>query len=109
MAARAASRTPGAVARGDAGALPLRDRSVDELIATFPAQYVLDEAFWREAARVVRPGGRLRILLEAGPAYPSPGSLRVIAPPDHWRSRRTHIRAGDAYLNLLLARRRALL
>jgi ubiquinone/menaquinone biosynthesis C-methylase UbiE len=106
MARRAASRAPGAVARGDARALPLLANSVDVLIATFPAQYVLEPAFWREAARVVRPGGRLRLLLYAGAAYPARGAGALLAPAAEWRSRRANRRVGDATLAFLLARRR---
>jgi SAM-dependent methyltransferase len=106
MAARAARRSPGVVVQGDGRALPLTDGTLDALLLTFPAQYALDPAFWREAARVVRPGGRLRILLDAGPAYLSPGSVRVVPPAGDWRARRVTIKAGDATLRLLVARRR---
>lgn len=105
MAARAAARSPGAIARADAHALPLRDASADALLLTFPAQYALSPAFWSEAARVVKPGGRLRILLHAGAAYASAGSSRLTAPGGAWRARRATIRAGDATLTVLLARR----
>jgi len=106
MARRAAGRAPGAVARGSALALPIRDGSVDALLLTFPAQYALSPAFWAEAARVVRPGGRLRVLLEAGPAYGSGGSVRVRPPAGQWRARRVRLPAGDATLGLLVAVRR---
>jgi SAM-dependent methyltransferase len=106
MARRAALRAPGVVAQGDGRALPLQTASVDALLLTFPAPYVREPAFWSEAARVVRPGGRLRILLDAGPAYLSPGSERVTGLDPRWRLRRARVRAGDATLGMLLGRRR---
>jgi SAM-dependent methyltransferase len=106
MAGRSARRSPGAVARGDGRALPIRDGAVDAMLLTFPAQYALSPAFWAEAARVVRPGGRLRILLEAGPAYGSGGSARVRAPADQWRARRVRVPADGAMLGMLVAVRR---
>ena len=106
MAGRSARRAPGAVARGDGWALPIRDGAVDAMLLTFPAQYALSPGFWAEAARVVRPGGRLRILLEAGPAYGSDGSARVRAPADHWRARRVRVPADGAMLGMLVAVRR---
>jgi SAM-dependent methyltransferase len=106
MAGRSARRSPGAVARGDGRALPIRDGAADALLLTFPAQYALSPTFWTEAARVVRPGGRLRILLEAGPAYGSSGSARVRPPADQWRARRVRLAADDATLGLLVAVRR---
>ena len=55
--------------RGYAQALPFADASLDAVVATFPAGYILSPATWREAARVLRrpeagsdtPGGRLII------------------------------------------------
>jgi SAM-dependent methyltransferase len=106
MAARTARISPGAVARGDGRALPIRDGAVDALLLTFPAQYALSPAFWSEAARVVRPGGRLRVLLEAGPAYGSAGSSRVRPPAGQWRARHVRVPVGDATLGMLVAIRR---
>jgi hypothetical protein len=96
----------GLVARGDGRCLPIRDSSADAILATFPSQFVLDPDFWSEAARVVCPGGRLRILIDAGPAYLSAGSSRVEALDTRWRVRRARVRAGDASLGILLGRRR---
>jgi SAM-dependent methyltransferase len=106
MSRRVALAAPGAVAQADARQLPIATASVDVVLATFPAPYVVDPAFWSEAARVVRPGGRLRILLDAGPAYLSAGSVRVEPPDPAWRVRQTRIRAGDVTLGMLLGRRR---
>jgi SAM-dependent methyltransferase len=106
MAARSARRSPGAVARGDGQALPIRDGAVDAILLTFPAQYALSAAFWTEAARVVRPGGRLRILLEVGSAYRSRGSARVRPPTDQWRARRVRLATDGATLGMLVAVRR---
>jgi ubiquinone/menaquinone biosynthesis C-methylase UbiE len=48
---------------GDTRFLPFADASFDTLVYTFPAPVVREEGFWREAARVVRPGGRI-VLVE---------------------------------------------
>lgn len=45
--------------QGDARKLPFAAAALDALVATFPAPYILDAATLREAARVLRPGGRL--------------------------------------------------
>lgn len=77
MARRAAGRAgPGRVVQGDGRSLPFAADSFDTILATFPAPYVLDDAFAREVARVLRPGGRLVLLLgaESG-VYPWPGIL----------------------------------
>lgn len=38
--------------------MPFADASFGTVISTFPAEYVKDEATWRECARVLRSGGR---------------------------------------------------
>lgn len=48
----------GCVLRGDASCLPLTDGSIGTVVTTMPADYALQEAAWREFARVLRPGGR---------------------------------------------------
>ncbi len=45
----------------DAQALPLATASLDAIISTFPAPYILAPATWQEAARALRPSGRLII------------------------------------------------
>ena len=63
---------------GDARRLPFGDATFDGLVLTFPAPF-LDERFWREAARVLRPGGRLVIVVSAeSRRWPWPGSLEWI-------------------------------
>jgi SAM-dependent methyltransferase len=105
MATRAAARSPGAVARGDARAMPFRTQSLDALVVTFPGPYVRDPAFWREAARVLRLGGRMRVLLDAGPSYAPRGAWIVDAPTAGWRLRRARVAVGGATLGFYLARR----
>lgn len=105
MAARAAGRAPGVVARGDALRLPIQTGSLDGLYLTFPAQYVRDRLFWGEAARVLKVGGRMRIILDAGPAYASSSSFRLEAPSPGWRLRKARVAVGGATLGVLLARR----
>ena len=47
--------------RGVAQALPFTAGAFDTVVATFPAPYILAAETWQEAARVLRPGGRLVI------------------------------------------------
>ncbi len=42
-----------------AQALPYPDQTFGSIVATFPAEYIVDPASLREFARVLRPGGRL--------------------------------------------------
>lgn len=48
--------------RGDAQALPCPGASFDTVVATFPAEYILDPATHAEIRRVLAPGGRLVIV-----------------------------------------------
>jgi ubiquinone/menaquinone biosynthesis C-methylase UbiE len=48
-----------------AQALPFPPASFDSLVATFPSEYIADRATLTEVRRVLRPGGRLVIVLAA--------------------------------------------
>jgi len=67
MAARAAARlrrnghTPRLV-NGIAQRMPFPSSAFDSVLATFPAEYILDPAVHAEIRRVLAPGGRLVIL-----------------------------------------------
>jgi SAM-dependent methyltransferase len=63
MLTQARKRANGRLLRARAQRLPLRDRSVGTLLAIFPTAYILTPATWREAERVLTPGGRLVIAL----------------------------------------------
>ena len=101
MARCAARLAPGAVLRADARAIPLRDGCADAVLLVFPAPYALEADFWAEARRVLKPGGRMRLLLGVGE-----GTARRIAHPG-WRVRQAPRWEGDARLLFLLARPQA--
>jgi ubiquinone/menaquinone biosynthesis C-methylase UbiE len=93
MAARAAARLrrhgfAPRLARGLAQALPFPDAAFDTVLATFPAEYILDPATHGEIRRVLAPGGRLVVVpfaqLDAGPYAALVGlayHLTLQAPP----------------------------
>jgi ubiquinone/menaquinone biosynthesis C-methylase UbiE len=51
-----------ALCRGVAQQLPFADDSFDGVLATFPAEYILDHATASEVRRVLAPGGQLLLL-----------------------------------------------
>jgi SAM-dependent methyltransferase len=53
------------VHNSDAQALPFSDASFDSVVSTFPTEYIYDAATMREIGRVLRPGGRLIVVLSA--------------------------------------------
>ncbi|HEY4396997.1 MAG TPA: ubiquinone/menaquinone biosynthesis methyltransferase [Acidimicrobiia bacterium] len=67
----AAARTRAPLARADALALPVPDASTDGVVSGFALRNFVDLGrFFRECARVLRPGGRLATLETAEPAGP---------------------------------------
>ena len=67
----AAAHTPAPLARADALALPVPDASTDGVVCGFALRNFVDlERFFRECARVLRPGARLAALEAAEPAGP---------------------------------------
>ena len=60
------------VRRASVQALPFADASFDSVVSTFPTDYIADVAALREINRVLRPGGRLIVVLSAAllPARP---------------------------------------
>lgn len=84
----AARRLVGVVVRGDARALPFADAYFGAVVATFPSNYLLAPATWREIERVLRPGGRVVVALAGTLSPDSPGrwlraaAYRVLYGPD---------------------------
>jgi demethylmenaquinone methyltransferase / 2-methoxy-6-polyprenyl-1,4-benzoquinol methylase len=67
----AAAHTPASLVRADALALPVPDASSDGVVSGFALRNFVDlERFFRECARILRPGGRLAALETAEPAGP---------------------------------------
>jgi len=68
----------GRLVAGDARQLPFADSAFDGMVLTFPAPF-LDARFWHEAERVLRPGGRLVLVLGAESRHwPWPGALEWV-------------------------------
>jgi demethylmenaquinone methyltransferase / 2-methoxy-6-polyprenyl-1,4-benzoquinol methylase len=67
----AAAHTPAPLVRADAQVLPVPDGRVDGVVSGFALRnFVNLDRFFRECARVLRPGGRLATLETAEPASP---------------------------------------
>jgi demethylmenaquinone methyltransferase / 2-methoxy-6-polyprenyl-1,4-benzoquinol methylase len=67
----AAAHTRAPLARADALALPVPDASADGVVSGFALRNFVDlHRFFRECARVLRPGGRLAALETGEPASP---------------------------------------
>ena len=56
---------PMRLVRAFAQALPFPAASFDTVVATFPSEYIVERATLAEVRRVLRPGGRLAIVLAA--------------------------------------------
>ncbi len=69
--------------RANAAALPVRTASVDAVVATFPAPYILAPQTARELRRILKPGGRVVVVLS--------GELAAVGP--RRRFRRAALRA----------------
>jgi ubiquinone/menaquinone biosynthesis C-methylase UbiE len=60
-----ARELPLTLARGRAQALPFADETFDGVVSTFPAEFILERATVEEAIRVLRPGGRFVVVVNA--------------------------------------------
>lgn len=83
MARRAARRlkqqgAPCRLVRGLAQKLPYSGDTFDSIVATFPTLYIVDEDTLAEVYRVLKPGGRLVVLMASWLTGNSPGE-RVLA------------------------------
>jgi ubiquinone/menaquinone biosynthesis C-methylase UbiE len=66
--------------RADARRLPIRTASADAIVATFPANFIVDPRTSEEVKRVLRPSGRLIVVLSGSLAAHGPRHfLRRIA------------------------------
>ncbi len=54
--------SPGLVVQGTVQSLPFSDRTFDNVVSTFPSEYIYDTDTIAEVARVLRPGGRLIVI-----------------------------------------------
>lgn len=103
MLRRAAAGLP--LIRGDARALPCSDATFATVVAVFPAPYIADPHTLAEAARTLRPNGRLVILLSAGAhdvtGHPLWASLHVAG----WEVHRPPSPVSSRPLQILIATR----
>lgn len=67
------------VVQADVRRLPFSDGSVDTVVSTFPTEYIFDPQTAHEIARVLRPGGRLVVVLGAGLEPTTPLVLPLVA------------------------------
>lgn len=58
---------PSWVIQGQAQCLPFADASFDNVVSTFPNEYICDPNTLCEVRRVLRPGGRLIVIVGANP------------------------------------------
>lgn len=61
--------SPGLIVQGAAQSLPFSAASFDNVVSTFPSEYIYDPDTIAEVARVLRPGGRL-IVIEGATLLP---------------------------------------
>ena len=67
-----------AVIQADVRSLPFGDASFDTVVSTFPTEYIFDPSAEREIARVLRPGGRLVVVLGASLEPTTPFVLPLV-------------------------------
>ena len=70
-------RLPQRLVRGRAQQLPFRSASFANILMTFPADFVMDEQTLAAAARILRPGGRL-VIVVMGYLHAAPLVRRLI-------------------------------
>jgi len=63
--------------RADAQQLPFPGTCFDALVATFPAEYIVEPPSWRAFARALVPGGRVIVLI--GATVIGTGPLRLLS------------------------------
>ena len=84
------------VRHGSVQRLPFGDASFDTVVSTFPTEYIYDRAALSEIARVLRPGGRLVVVLGAALLPANALLLPFVAVQTLVYGRAAPSRAGDA-------------
>lgn len=60
-----AKSLPARITQAQAQAIPFPDAFFEEVIATFPSEYIRDPATTQEILRILKPGGKLIVLVQA--------------------------------------------
>src|SRR5215217_1749277 len=68
------------VIRANATSMPLRTGTADAVVATFPTRYIYETAVLDDVRRVLKPHGRLVVIMTGGGCSQPPGVAAEHAP-----------------------------